>query len=88
MDPNLQNTLKSKAEMLKVVVKICQVLGVNCNATFTFQIEDRIHKNLSKDEDEQHQLKLTALFCRSISDTFVSHQYKNSHNFKIKNLTY
>ena len=28
---------------------------------------------VSKDEDEQHQLKLTALFCRSISDIFVPH---------------
>ena len=26
----------------------------------------------SKDKEEQHQLKLTALFCRSISDTCPS----------------
>ena len=33
----------------------------------------------SKDDLEQHQLKLNALFCISISDTSVPHQYKNSN---------
>ena len=38
---------------------------------------------LSKDEEEQHQLKLNALFCRLISDTFVPHQYKNYTDLSI-----
>ena len=37
---------------------------------------------LSKDEVEQHQLKLNALFRRSNSDTFVPHQYKTGVLFK------